>query len=166
MEDENVICDNPDYHKLIFYHHVAEAWLWEAGAWSSMWLWFVFGDRLASDTIYGQPSLSAQVLFRFLSYRAKLVFNAFVWRFMVAFIYIRAVYTRENKPRLTLAAAYVSREQPVKMVQNLRSRLSQATSYPGLGVYTRINSSFRGLRKPRPELAAAYFLSYKRPYCR
>ena len=22
----------------------------------------------------------------------------------------------------------------------------------------------RGLRKPRPELAAAYFLSYKRPY--
>ena len=23
----------------------------------------------------------------------------------------------------------------------------------------------RGLRKPRPELAAAYFLSYKRPYC-
>ena len=26
---------------------------------------------------------------------------------------IRAVYTRENKPRLTLAAAYVSCEQPV-----------------------------------------------------
>ena len=26
---------------------------------------------------------------------------------------IRAVYTRENKPRLTLAAAYVSREHPV-----------------------------------------------------
>ena len=25
---------------------------------------------------------------------------------------IRAVYTRENKPRLTLAAAYVSREHP------------------------------------------------------
>ena len=52
------------------------------------------------------------------------------------------------------------------MVQNLRSRLSQAAAYPGLGVYTRINSSFRGLRKPLPELAAAYFLSYKRPYCR
>ena len=26
-------------------------------------------------------------------------------------LYIRAVYTRENKPRLTLAAAYVSRER-------------------------------------------------------
>ena len=51
------------------------------------------------------------------------------------------------------------------MVQNLRSRLSQAAAYPGRGVYTRINSSFRGLRKPRPELAAAHFLSYKRPYC-
>ena len=35
------------------------------------------------------------------------------------------------------------------MVQNPRSRLSQAAAYPGLGVYTRINSSFRGLRKPR-----------------
>ena len=51
------------------------------------------------------------------------------------------------------------------MVQNPRSRLSHAAAYPGQGVYTRINSSFRGLRKPRPELAAAYFLSYKRPYC-
>ena len=49
------------------------------------------------------------------------------------------------------------------MVQNIRSRLSQAAAYPGRGVYTRVNSSFRGLRKPRPELAAAYFLSYKRP---
>ena len=44
------------------------------------------------------------------------------------------------------------------MVQNLRSRLSQAVAYPGRGVYTCINSSF-------PESAAAYFLSYKRPYC-
>ena len=38
------------------------------------------------------------------------------------------------------------------MVQNLRSRLSQAAVYPGLGIYTRINSSFRvrrGQSKPR-----------------
>ena len=35
------------------------------------------------------------------------------------------------------------------MVQNLRSRLSQAAAYPGLGVYTRINSSFRVLCTPR-----------------
>ena len=49
------------------------------------------------------------------------------------------------------------------MVQNLRSRLSQAAAYPGLGVYTRINSSFRVLCT----LAAAYFLLYKRPlYCK
>ena len=27
--------------------------------------------------------------------------------------HIRAVYTRENKPRLTLAAAYIRREHPV-----------------------------------------------------
>ena len=69
------------------------------------------------------------------------------------FTHNRAVYTKENKPRLTLAAAYIRREHPVKMVQNLRSRLSQAATYPGLGV----------LCTPRPEKAAAYFLSYKRP---
>ena len=45
----------------------------------------------------------------------------------------RAVYTRE------------------KMAQNLRSQLSQAAAYPGLGVYTRISSSFRVLCTPRPE---------------
>ena len=50
------------------------------------------------------------------------------------------------------------------MVQNLRSRRSQAVAYSGLGVYTRINSSFRVLCTPRPEEAAAYFLSYKRPW--
>ena len=27
--------------------------------------------------------------------------------------YIRAVYTRENKPRLTISAAYIRREHPV-----------------------------------------------------
>ena len=31
------------------------------------------------------------------------------------------------------------------MVQNLRSRLSQAAAYPGLVVFTRINSSFHVL---------------------
>ena len=46
------------------------------------------------------------------------------------------------------------------MAQNLRSQLSQAAAYPGLGLYTRINSSFRVLCTPRPEYAAAYFLSY------
>ena len=49
------------------------------------------------------------------------------------------------------AAAYMRREHPVLLVQNLRSRLSQAAAYPGLGVYTRINSSFRVLCTPRPE---------------
>ena len=45
-----------------------------------------FGDRLASEAFYGQPSPRAQVLFRFLTYRAELVFNAFVRRHMIAFI--------------------------------------------------------------------------------
>ena len=49
------------------------------------------------------------------------------------------------------------------MVQNLRSRLSQAAAYPDLGVYTRINSSFRVLCTPRPEEAAAYFLCINDP---
>ena len=33
--------------------------------------------------------------------------------FLADKVVIRAVYTRENKPRLTLAAAYVSRKHPV-----------------------------------------------------
>ena len=79
----------------------------------------------------------------------------------------RAVYTRENKPRLTLAAAYVSRERnclyEYKLPGQDKTWLEKAVN---------VNVDFvpfirvvRGLRKPRPELAAAYFLSYKRPYC-
>ena len=39
-----------------------------------------------------------------------------------------AVERRENKPRFTLAAAYIRREHPVLMVQNLW--LIQAAAYP------------------------------------
>ena len=51
---------------------------------------------------------------------------------------IRAVYMRENKPRLTLAAAYIRREHPVKMVRNRSSRLTSSAA-----------SSSRGLSYPR-----------------
>ena len=77
---------------------------------------------------------------------------------------IRAVYTRENKPRLTLAAAYVSRERnclyEYKLPGQDKTRLEKAVNVDFVP-FIRV---VRGLRKPRPELAAAYFLSYKRPY--
>ena len=78
---------------------------------------------------------------------------------------IRAVYTRENKPRLTLAAAYVSRERnylyEYKLPGQDKPRLEKAVNVD----FVPFIRGFRGLHKPRPELAAAYFLSYKRPYC-
>ena len=78
---------------------------------------------------------------------------------------IRAVYTRENKPRLTLAAAYVSRERnylyEYKLPGQDKPRLEKAVNVD----FVPFIRGVRGLRKPRPELAAAYFLSYKRPYC-
>ena len=46
----------------------------------------------------------------------------------------RAVYTREHKPRLTLAAAYLRRERPVQLVQNLRSRLTEPTASSSRGI--------------------------------
>ena len=77
----------------------------------------------------------------------------------------RAVYTRENKPRLTLAAAYVSRERnylyEYKLPGQDKPRLEKAVNID----FVRFIRGVRGLRKPRPELTAAYFLSYKRPYC-
>ena len=77
----------------------------------------------------------------------------------------RAVYTRENKPRLTLAAAYVSRERiylyEYKLPGQDKLRLAEAVNVD----FVPFIRGVRGLRKPRPELAAAYFLSYKRPYC-
>ena len=79
--------------------------------------------------------------------------------------HIRAVYTRENKPRLTLAAAYVSRERNYLYEYNLpgqdKTRLEKAVNVD----FVPFTRGVRGLCKPRPELAAAYFLSYKRPYC-
>ena len=76
---------------------------------------------------------------------------------------IRAVYTRENKPRLTLAAAYVSRERnylyEYKLPGQDKPRLEKAVNVD----FVPFIRGVRGLRKPRPELAAAYFLSYKRP---
>ena len=75
----------------------------------------------------------------------------------------RAVYTRENKPRLTLAAAYVSRERYYLYAYKLhgqdKPRLEKAVNVD----FVPFIRGVRGLRKPRPELAAAYFLSYKRP---
>ena len=75
----------------------------------------------------------------------------------------RAVYTRENKPRLTLAAAYVSRERnylcEYKLLGQDKTRLEKAVNVD----FVPFIRGVRGLRKPRPELAAAYFLSYKRP---
>ena len=77
---------------------------------------------------------------------------------------IRAVYTRENKPRLTLAAAYVSRERnylyEYKLPGQDKTRLEKAVNVD----FVPFIRGVRGLCKPRPELAAAYFLSYKRPY--
>ena len=77
---------------------------------------------------------------------------------------IRAVYTRENKPRLTLAAPYVSRERnylyEYKLPGQDKPRLEKAVNVD----FVPFIRGVRGLRKPRPELAAAYFLSYKRPY--
>ena len=76
---------------------------------------------------------------------------------------IRAVYTRENKPRLTLAAAYVSRERnylyEYKLPGQAKPRLEKAVNVD----FVPFTRGVRGLCKPRPELAAAYFLSYKRP---
>ena len=78
--------------------------------------------------------------------------------------HIRAVYTRENKPLLTLAAAYVSRERnylyEYKLPGHDKPRLEKAAKVD----FVPFIRGVRGLRKPRPELAAAYFLSYKRPY--
>ena len=78
--------------------------------------------------------------------------------------HIRAVYTRVNKPRLTLAAAYLSRERNYLYEYKLRGqdkpRLEKAVNVD----FVPFIRGVRGLRKPRPELAAAYFLSYKRPY--
>ena len=79
--------------------------------------------------------------------------------------HIRAVYTRENKPQLTLAAAYVSRERnylyEYKLPGQGKPRLEKAVNVD----FVPFIRGVRGLRKPRPELATAYFLSYKRPYC-
>ena len=76
----------------------------------------------------------------------------------------RAVYTRENKLRLTLAAAYVSRQRnylyEYKLPGQDKPRLEKAVNVD----FEPFIRGVRGLRKPRPELAAAYFLSYKRPY--
>ena len=73
------------------------------------------------------------------------------------------VYTRENKPRLTLAAAYVSRERnylyEYKLPGQDKPRLEKAVNVN----FVPFIRGVRGLRKSRPELAAAYFLSYKRP---
>ena len=73
----------------------------------------------------------------------------------------RAVYTRENKPRLTLAAAYVSRERSYLYEYKLQDklRLEKAVNVD----FVPFIRGVRGLRKPRPELATAYFISYKRP---
>ena len=80
-------------------------------------------------------------------------------------VIIRAVYTRENKPRLTLAAAYVSRERnylyEYKLPGQDKTRLEKAVNVD----FVPFIRGVRGLCKPRLELAAAYFLSYKRPYC-
>ena len=71
---------------------------------------------------------------------------------------IRAVYTRENKPRLTLAAAYVSRERnylyEYKLPGQDKPRLEEAVNVD----FVPFIRGVRGLRKPRPELAAAYFV--------
>ena len=52
-----------------------------------------------SEAFYGQPSPRAQVLFCFLSYRAEFVFNAFIRRCMIAFIYIVSSVFQVEYPR-------------------------------------------------------------------
>ena len=75
----------------------------------------------------------------------------------------RAVYTRANKPRLTLATAHVSRERnylyEYKLPGQDKPRLEKAVNVD----FVPFIRGVCGFRKPRPELAAAYFLSYKRP---
>ena len=55
--------------------------------------------RSFSEAFYGQPSPRAQVLLRFLSYRAELVLNAFVRRYIIAFIYIVSSVFHVEYPR-------------------------------------------------------------------
>ena len=77
----------------------------------------------------------------------------------------RAVYTRENKPRLTLAAAYIIRESnylyEYKLPDQDKPWLEKAVNVD----FVPFIRGVRVLCKPRPEKAMAYFLSYKRPYC-
>ena len=71
----------------------------------------------------------------------------------------RAVYTRENKPRLTLAAAYVSRERnylyEYKLPGQAKPRLEKAVNVD----FVPFVRGVRGLCKPRPELAAGLIFS-------
>ena len=64
---------------------------------------------------------------------------------------IRAVYTRENKPRLTLAAAYIIRERnylyEYKLQGQDKPRLEKAVNVD----FVPFIRSVRVLCKPRPE---------------
>ena len=67
----------------------------------------------------------------------------------VTFADIRAVYTRVNKPRLTLAAAYLSRERnylyEYKLPGQDKPRLEKAVNVD----FVPFIRGVRGLRKPR-----------------
>ena len=64
--------------------------------------------------------------------------------------HIRAVYTRENKPRLSLAAGYVSRERnylyEYKLPGQDKPRLEKVVNID----FVPFIRCVRGLRKPRP----------------
>ena len=66
-------------------------------------------------------------------------------------IYIRAVYTRENKPRLTLAAAYIIRERNYlygyKLPGQDKPQLDKAVNVD----FVPFIRGLRVLCKPRPE---------------
>ena len=67
----------------------------------------------------------------------------------------RAVYTRENKPRITQSAAYASRELSHLYDNSLYKKLVRGLCKPRMSILSRLYEQF-----------AAYFPSYKPPYCR
>ena len=73
-----------------------------------------------------------------------------------ALFIIRAVYTRENKPRLTLNYLY-----EYKLPGQDKPRVEKAVNVD----FVPFIRSVCVLCKPRPQSAASYFLWYKRPYC-
>ena len=63
--------------------------------------------------------------------------------------YIRAVYTRENKPPITESAAYVSRELGHLYDHGLYKKLVHSLGKPANELFVPFIRAVRGLHKPR-----------------